>query len=302
MSKITVIAVVAGSFAVLASAEMAGASASGRVASTRLTIGEWPKGVFGYVQSPNTARCARGRSVRVFIQRPGGRFKRLASVSVGRNQVGYEWTADAPRGRLYASAPAKAGCAAARSRTISLGFKGLPQCPSDGPKCILVIEFIAYNLYPCLSFSADENTCSGAMDRGNPGWYVPEQNPPGYPQQNEVHFSWDKGVPRVVRFDAHDALIAAPATESGTILGTVSCSHCADYKVSDACSFARGSGYGGNYYTPNSPGVAPGADGGPLYLNFDGGTDYVVYAAPTHVIIWGTLYRKPVVRGVCSRP
>jgi hypothetical protein len=267
----------AGALVVLPSA--VGAAAVGhRPGAARLTIGTWPRGVFGYLTTPKPGVCAMGRRIEVFVKAANGRARRVAVVSARRNQVGYDWLAHAPSGDLYAVARAKPGCAAAKSRTVSNPPQaGLPNCPSLEAKCTLVVE-LQSSYQNCRSFAPDHGACQGFTLRGNPGW-----------ASGDAVFAWNGNPARKVHYRA-----LSNGNVMGEIVGSVPCGACQEarnFTVSDAVEHTSAPA-DGHYYTPDQPGVPAGAIGGPLYLNFDEGGCAADQCFSTHVIIWGTLYRR----------
>jgi hypothetical protein len=241
-------------------------AAGGNKSSTKVTIAVWPKGVYGYVSSSNAAGCAQGRKIEVFSQnRPGGPATRLATKSTTRNQVGYIWLAYASRGRaFYAVAKAKPGCAAARSKTISIAPRGadLPRCPDvQDKKCVLVINALSTTA-TCAAWNAPGGVCVGSTSGDvNPNW------------AGSARFTWQKAAGpaglRIVNYSTSSGCIKGVAPAAGTSIS--------DYKVSDAHGAS-----GPHLFTINKPGVPAGQDGGPLFLNFD--------RSNRHIIIWGTLW------------
>jgi hypothetical protein len=216
----------------------------------------------------------------VFVKRAGKGARRVAVVRAARNQIGYEWLASAPSAEaVYAVAVAEPGCAAARSATVSRGFRDLPSCGAERvEKCSFYLDFFDDHFRGCVSFVDASDHCEGSADSPSPGWAtnVIEQN-------RNATFEWDAGFPRSIRYLY--ALERQPRT--GYIAGFMRCSRehvdrCADYTVTKACNYVA-PGPGNAWYTPDQPDKAPGTDGGPLYLSFEPG-------ATTHVIIWGTLY------------
>jgi hypothetical protein len=254
-----------------------GAAAGRAPAKTKLSIQLWPDGVFGYVSSPNAARCARGRKIEVFATgRTRSRLRRLAVVTATRNQLGYEWLARTPSGEtLDAVAPATRGCAAARSSgTVARGFTALPDCGAErAPECVVVINLAAGagGGKECTTFTESSDFCLGQTDRANPGWSVSHGV--------GARFEWESGFPRPLKYTATN-----DGDRTGFIAGTVSCGACADFKVSDACNYVSPHP-ALHYFTRNDPGAKPGTPGGPLYLNFDARSG----VNRTHVIIWGVL-------------
>jgi hypothetical protein len=90
-----------------------------------------------------------------------------------RDQVGYEWLANTPRGDVYAFAPAKRGCAAGRSKTLSLGVTGEPGCPSDGLKCQIDISWREKHSGHCESWVVDtQYDCGGETTSATFGWHA----------------------------------------------------------------------------------------------------------------------------------
>ena len=266
-----------------------GASAAGpHRARTKVTIAVWPDGVFGYVQSSNPS-CEQGRRIVIFREgHPGAPANKVETESATRNQVGYEWLAPVSRAHgyfAYGVAEATPGCAAATSRTISVSTQSLPHCPDvSGGKCVLVIHWLEC---PTDSFSPASGTCNGRTTEG------PVYN---YWGSNTTYFRWKPHTSKNERvvtyesppnsrtdFDPFDAKI------EGDVPNDRSPRFAIGYAVSQLWGYLR------TFNTPNREGVAPGADGGPLYLNFDGGN----LSRSTHIIIWGTLYMSRCIQHGC---
>jgi hypothetical protein len=267
-----VIALLAGLCAGLCGLGVVAASAAGerQGASTRLTIAVWPAGVYGYVSSSNPGACARGRRIEVFGALRHRASRRIAIESAVRNQVGYEWLVDTSRGNaFYAIAKATPGCAAARSRTVSVAPRGaaIARCPSvEGGKCTLVINSLKVDKRVCETFASARGACIGNTSGDvNADW------------AGRANFLWK---PNTTGGRTVDYNFGIPTKGDRCIRGSSPGPSSADYKVSDAHGVS-----GPRFYTPNVAGVKAGADGGPLYLNFDAGEG--------QIIIWGTLYVRP---------
>jgi hypothetical protein len=258
------------------------AAASHR-AKTNLTIAVWPDGVFGYVRSPDAA-CETGRKVEVFREsQPGARAAMVKTESAGRNQVGYEWVAPTSRAHGnydYAVADATAQCAAARSGPKLVSAQDLPRCPDtrDG-KCTVVIN---YMIAPgCDSFGPGSGHCGRGYTDGTvwAGW-----------GGKDTTFAWgphSKKNERLVTYQSAGSNVQDLACYA-KIEGDVPASNSPVFAVGYAQSSNRNFCYKRTFNTPNRAGVAPGQDGGPLYLNFDGAG----FLRSTHIVIWGTLYMR----------
>lgn len=264
----------------IAVASVANAAGSHHLSTTKLTIAVWPHGVFGYVSSPD-AGCARARKIVVFSERRRGahatRLKREAAI---RDQVGYEWMARTPRGRsFYVVASATRGCAAARSKTVSVSSAAEPGCPSDGQKCQIDISWQEKHAGAghCYSWAKDtEYGCDGETTSATMGWHA------------DADLSWaPSGDRRRVDFSAY--YNEPQKILKGTIVGYASATdHSSpNFDVTDA--YTNDGNNHTHYRTCNKPGVQAGADGGPLYIDFDAPTPLF---GRTKVHIWGILYRN----------
>ncbi len=278
LRKVGVIAVL--TCALIAVASAANAAGSHHLSRTKLTIAVWPDGVFGYVSSPD-AGCARARRIVVFSERHrGAHATRLRREAAIRNQVGYEWMARAPRGRsFYAVAPAAHGCVAARSRTVSVSSAAEPSCPSDGQKCQIDISWQEKHTGAghCDSWGRpSDHSCDGETTSATFGWHA------------DADLTWDaSGDRRWVDYSAYydEPKKILKGQIEGYASGTDHSSP--DFYVTDAYT-----NYGDNhthYRTCNKSGVQAGADGGPLYFDFDAPTPFF---GRTKVHIWGILYRN----------
>jgi hypothetical protein len=260
-------------------------AASGHRARTKVTIASWPDGVFGYVNSSNAA-CESGRKIELFREtKPGGPARRVNSETAARSQRGYEWLAETAHGdTYYAVAEATSQCTAATSRALSVSSGAdLPRCPdtTDG-KCVLVINAMESRL--CYSFSDEAGYCQGTTSGDvNQDWS----------SRTRAEFSWRGAGGRSVNYSAW--YTGETFSYVAWIFGYVPGASSADLMVSDAYPYDSRF----HFYTPDKPGVLPGRDGGPLYLNFDSPS---FPSSTYHIIIWGTLYAcRSVSAGKCVR-
>jgi hypothetical protein len=285
-------------------AETALAASRTKPTRTQVSIEAWPKGFFGYVSSPQAARCAAGRWVAVFAQRgrrPNrAKDRRVATVRSARKPGSYQWsTKTRKRGRFYARALSKQGCRVANSNTFSAPVSGVPGGGADAgyPPCsayvsegtTTICRFPEIHLEldqqaaftPC-RFGRGEGDCDGASNSGPFPW---GNTPFGFGVR-KVKFFWDWGTKRVT-FVAYEGDGNTGIAHLG---GTVPNSSSGDFTITDGfAADDRGYPNGDHFYTPNIPGQGAGEVGGPLFLNFvnGSGTDF-----GADVYIRGYLYLK----------
>lgn len=115
-------------------------------------------------------------------------------------------------------------------------------------------------IFYCPSYTAPVGACPGRTPYANLCWsaYVTS-----YPYLF-AGFSWAHAL-KETDYKNVQALIPA-----GTLLGKVPGPQYADYSIYEAICLLWPSP-GVRWYTPDRPGIGPGKEGGPLYLNFVNG-------------------------------
>ncbi len=243
-------------------------------ASTTVTIRTWPKGVYGYVDS-DAAKCAAGRKVALFEQvgksPDPATDRRVASVRA--NAESAQWAVRThASGPLYASVAKAPGCASDRSDAVGSLIQAddngqgpdYPSCSpyvSEGPTQICKLDQVYAKLdgeaaFKSCVFTRGSGSCPGSSKRGSYPWCC-----------SKVRFYWNWGDHKVqfVSFDGDTGI----AHLGGSMPGPGS----ADFFVTDGFAMSE-SGYpdGDHFYTPNLPGAGAGEVGGPLKVNFVGGS------------------------------
>jgi len=183
----------------------------------------------------------------------------------------------------YGVAKATPGCAAAKSKSIFVSPQTEPLCPDTGTgrKCIVIIHYDFSDAAECnrRGFTpADGDYCRGRTTEGpvTDGW-----------GSNNTDFKWTRH-----NEPGRDVVYQSSPTPPSTRLNHVAriegfdpSPASADFRVRKAVSQQYGDAR--TFYTPDQKGVRAGADGGPLYLNFE-----TVPEIGAKIYIWGTLYRK----------
>ena len=278
---LSVIAIVAAACAALAFAGIAGAGdVAAKRSKTRLTVQTWPGGVFGYVDSPSTKRCAKHRKVFVFKQHGAGqdpqKDKLVGRDVAKRNQGGYQWSKrTGDKGKFYAKARKADGCRPAVSKTVRMEARGdVPSCPSSGEVCKFDQMHIDINTY-CPGFGYDNGDCSGDSTGGPSPWS------PAF-----GYFLWDEDSgSRHRTIEYHATRDSGDKTPLAELFGSAPDPGSADFTVDKAIAQAS-SLPDLRWFTPDLASVPAGQQGGPLYLDFENGT------IGADVYIRGYLYRK----------
>ncbi|MGK2932470.1 MAG: hypothetical protein ACSLFD_06845, partial [Solirubrobacterales bacterium] len=179
--------------------------------------------VYGYVKS-STRNCARSRQVSVFKVVPG-KDPRVARGKTRRFQTRWQWsTLKNLGGRLYAVAPAKAGCRTARSATVTrspITDDDTPTCPGTEDICKMgssgaPTRFSANFITGCRSLTASSDSCDAESDGSPPGWTGVDAN-----------FHWNT-------YDGGIKLFALYADEGSFIEGSLPGAGSAAFTVRDA--------------------------------------------------------------------
>lgn len=266
-----------------------GAGAAGKPAKTTLTIESWPGGIFGYVSSANSERCAANRRVVVYRKQgksrdPRGDQRVAADRAKGTDFYRWSFETEQP-GRFYAVAPKAPGCAAAVSATVGSQPLGgppgagerteYPPCSpyiSEGPSTICRVDQLHLDLDAerpgkACRFGNDSGECPGNATAGQFPWGETGQadrpivrvlwNPVGS-ERNLTVFSFRRAEPNTILASLKGRLTNAGSPRFSVIEG---------YAQSD-----RGFPYGDYFYTPDLPGQAAGEPGGPLAINFQNGS------------------------------
>ncbi len=258
-------------------AAVGGASAAPRAGgSSQVTIRIWPKGVYGYVHSAASS-CAGGRQVVVYER--GGETpdpagdRRVAAVRT--NAESGQWAVRTQAsGPLYAAVAKKGGCGADRSDVVASlvesGENGqgdeYPSCSpylSETPVSICKLDQVYAKLdqeavFKSCVFSRGSGSCPGNTKRGSFPWCC---------GASRLYWNWGDHKVQFVKFgpDGNTGI----AHLGGTMPGPGS----ADFTVTDGFA-ANEAGYpvGDHFFTPNLPGARAGEVGGPLSVNFVGGS------------------------------
>jgi hypothetical protein len=265
-------------------ASVAGASATGSAghrATTKLSIGSWPDGLFGTVGS-RTRSCAADRGVKVFKQRGAARrpeTDKLIGTAVARERErastfghnkAFQWSLrhKVNHGRFYAKARKAEGCRSGFSRTYRVVPRGdIPACPSTEPVCKFEQLHFDGN---CGSFTKYKATCHGDSTSGRYPWNA-----------SSADLQWIGDPKRTVTYGAY-----ANNRSTAGLIGTVPDPGSAAYSISGACGDATNPD--DLWVTPNLAGAAPGDQGGPLHIDYkahDVGTDDVYIRG--YLYYWG---------------
>ena len=259
----------------------AGIAAAGKEKAT-VSVMAWPKrGAFGYVESSRRG-CSAGRQVRLFERRDDGSRQLLGSRRTKRTSSGSIWFVKdkaARSGKLTAVATGTARCARLVVKESILPKSGEgPLCPSREPVCFLYMkvsgEDSLYNPY-CPNFRKDKGQCKISVTRG----FVPMC----CFRTGSVRWSSEPVGRRTFRFDSYDNReIIGPSFD-----GWIQTDTSAAYNVDEVKVPRYFEDPGATWYSPQLPGMKPGTNGGPIYLNWDAkiDTDFDFYLS-------GFLYKK----------
>jgi hypothetical protein len=252
-------------FALLGSAS----AAPGGSASARVTIRTWPKGVYGYVDS-SAAKCADGRKVALFEQAgdtPDPAVDRRVASVRSNGESGAWAVRTQASGPLYAAVAKAPGCAADHSDAVAsllqAGDNGqgadFPSCSpylSETPASICKLDQIYAKLdqegvFKSCVFTRGSGGCPGKSKRGSFPWCC-----------TNVQFNWNWGNHSVHFF----------SDRVGALMGTMPGPGSADFTVTDGFASGEPGPSPDRFYTPDLPGAAAGEVGGPLKVNFVGGS------------------------------
>jgi hypothetical protein len=257
-------------------------------ANSHVTIYPWPKGLFGYVKSSASGRCASHRKVAVFRQHGTRKHpradRRIARVRTTRHRGFYQWSVKTPRsGKFYAKARAKPGCRAAISRSLRIGpgtsgtgtgTGGYSPCsPYVEEANVSVCKFDGLTLQAIVCTPSGGVLCTVRALGGPVPWgtSLGGETPLG-------NFAW-------LQRDDRTFYTTDNATLDGTDPGLSN-----RFTVNDGwAQDDRGFPSGPHFYTPNLPGQAPGEVGGPLDLKFK---LFPEDRSAAHIDINGYLYLK----------
>jgi hypothetical protein len=239
-------------------------------ASTIVSIAPWSNGVLGTVRSRSRS-CSKDRRVKVFKQRgvtPHPKTDKLLGARRARKHVrgvGFQWSlAKGTSGTVYAKAGKAHGCRVGYSKSYRIVPRGdIPECPSTEPVCHFPELHLDISI-GCPSYILRlEGDCDGRPVSGRYPW-------------NASHgfFHWYRAFhPDEIRGISYAGTrpVGDDRTETvGTLSGWVP-GHSSDALTIDiAC--AMGTNPGVVWYTPSVSTVTPGDQGGPLHLDFQGGT------------------------------
>jgi hypothetical protein len=265
---------------VLAVALSGGSAAAAKDDGSGLSIRVWPKGLFGYVNASD--RCAVGRRVVVFEQDGDdgrGDDRKVASAKAGEGKQP-QWAVKAGgAGTFYAVAAKSKGCPALVSKVVQVLPQGsepnasngdYPPCGpyvSEGPTAICKFEKVYAKLdqeaaFKSCKFDRSSGSCPGYSKSGTYPWGAP-----GRSYSMRWYWNWSNHQVQFVVFRDGDTGVAH-------LGGTMPSSGSPRFSISDGFATNDDKGYpnGDHFYTPDLPGAAAGEVGGPLYVNFVGGS------------------------------
>jgi hypothetical protein len=271
-----------------------------RVAATTVTIGNWPGGLMGEVQSANSARCADGRRVVVYRARgtkPDPAKDERVGTTRAKGAVGeFGWTVESEgSGSFYAQAPAKKGCAAALSPVVGSTGPGGSAAASAYPICgtyisetmsrICRVENLTFTTFAfpgetlCLwDRQGSASNCNSTADSGPFPWFSGIQ----------VLTSWKPdGGGRSLTFNARQW--DRPGV-SAMLEGKVPDPNSQRFTVTEASAPGEGpvdSSSTDHFYTPDLPNTLVGEVGGPLKVQIQ-----APYNKGTRFTFNGYLYLK----------
>lgn len=273
------VAAVAGLVAVVLTVLLGAGSAGADEGGSGLSIRVWPKGLFGYVNAPD--RCAVGRKVVVFEQAGDdgrGDDRKVASAKAGEGEQP-QWAVKAGgAGTFYAVAGKTKGCAALVSAVVrvqpqgseSNGGDDYPPCGpyvSEGPTSICKFTELYAKLdqeaaFKSCVFTRSSGSCPGWAKRGTYPWGAPT-----FSYRVRLYWNWSNHQVQFVTFRDGDT---GMAHLGGSMPGPGS----PRFSISDGFATNDDKGYpnGDHFYTPDLPGQAAGEVGGPLNVNFVGGS------------------------------
>lgn len=258
---------------------IAGAASGTHGSGTKITIYPFERGLLGTVSSP-AERCARDRRVKVFQQK-GDQQKPKTDKVIGktttRERRGLsQWSLEkGTSGQFYVKAGKRKGCRPAFSDTTRVQPRGgIPLCPSHEEVCQLDqihVQLQAVPGFPCPKDFSDgkAGACGGNAVTGRNWGGV----------ANGAGFTWltlEKAGLQTVNYGANGYSSREPY--GGHINGFVPIGTNAFY-VTDAEN-SKSDFFYQTFYTPSAPGVPPGSQGGPLYLEY----------TPGNLVIRGFLY------------
>lgn len=258
-------------------ASAAAGSHHGRAPDTRVSIHPYPDGLFGYVTSHRSARCASHRRVAVFKQhgrrKHPRRDRRIATARTKRSHGFYQWSAKTSRlGTFYARAKQKPGCRPGLSRSLRLrpGAPGVgddgggyPPCTpylADGNASVCWLPLLSADFRKCGPFGKTYDVCDG-FALGQPTW-----GDTVFGAAPSIKFAWSWQGGGYVKYWAYEP----DGTIAAYLEGRVPNSSSGDFTITSGYAKADPGPSTGRlfFYTPNIPGQAAGDPGGPLFLNF----------------------------------
>jgi hypothetical protein len=272
-------ALIAAAGAVIVGAAETGSTAKG--AKTTITIASYDDGLLGTVASP-AERCASDRKVKVFRQQ-GDQQKpksdKVIGTTTARERHGLsQWSLNkGTSGRFYAKAGKREGCRPAFSDTYRVQPRGgIPLCPSHQEVCQIDQIHIDLEIapgFPCPKDFGDGTfgACGGNAETGRYWGGVP----------HGASWTWltlDKAKVQSVSYAASGYSSREPY--GGHINGIVPVGTKAFYVIEAENS--KSDFFYDDFYTPSTPGVDPGSQGGPLYLEY----------TPGNLVIRGFLYNR----------
>jgi hypothetical protein len=240
-----------------------------------LSIQRWNGGLIGELDAPDPSECAAGRPITIYAadgsRRDPGEDREVTQVDAlrGGGSGTYVWTAETGvSGTVYAEAAPRPGCAEVHSAPISVTSSAndapVPGCPRGDLRTFCRID-LHYNLRSCPNFTdySSGRTCTGTAS-GTIPWERSSYNPP-FLYAGFAWFGSGQGQARRVQASSFVGSRAVALIE-GNLAGPGR----AELEVTSAS--ASEYNFGALWITPPQSTRAPGTMGGPLYLDFSGGS------------------------------
>jgi hemolysin type calcium-binding protein len=162
------------------------------------------------------------------------------------------------------------------------GAQPRSECPSTAPVCEFHMHLDVSAYCPSYSKGMSTPACIGGTPYAPPGWFVYPMDLPGL----FGTFGWFDGCCyRGGIYYKETEYIATVFLPVARLQGKVPYAASAEYTIEDAYVLTWDNP-GIHFYTPDLPGVPPGSEGGPLYLNFVNG----IIGADMYID--GFLYRR----------
>ena len=251
------------------------AAVKGDESPTSLSIRRWNGGLIGELDAPNAEACAAGRPISIYeaggSRRDPGEDREVTEVDAlrGGSTGTYVWTAETGvSGTVYAEAAPRPGCAEVHSAPITISTTAndapVPACPTGDLRGFCRID-LHYNLRSCPNFGdySSGRTCTGTAS-GNVPWERSTYHLP-FLYAGFAWFGSGQGQARRVQASSFVGSRAVALIE-GNLAGPGR----AELEVTSASALEYN--FGALWITPPQSTRAPGTMGGPLYLDFRGGS------------------------------